>query len=177
MTYEVAVIGAGAAGCSAAAEMKMNAIPFVWLSRGREREESGEKILNYLGLPDVSISALRWAFLHHCERLGVRPLKASVVEIRDVGDRFVLSDGAREWAAKSVVLCVGAVSEAEIKKLAGGVSAPGGIVAVKKNGETSVAGIFAAGGCTGKPYGWSKAAGEGFVAARAAAAFCKSDEE
>jgi thioredoxin reductase (NADPH) len=42
-----------------------------------------------------------------------------------------------------------------------------GHVAVDRHMRTNIAGLFAAGDCTGKPYQYAKAVGEGNVAAHA----------
>lgn len=46
-------------------------------------------------------------------------------------------------------------------------------VAVNRNMETNIKGCFAAGDCTGRPYQYTKAAGEGNVAAHAVVAYIK----
>lgn len=48
-----------------------------------------------------------------------------------------------------------------------------GSIVVDNNTATSVQGVFAAGDCTGRPYQYAKAAGEGNVAAFAVKEFCK----
>ncbi|MBQ8885293.1 MAG: FAD-dependent oxidoreductase [Clostridia bacterium] len=49
--------------------------------------------------------------------------------------------------------------------LVGGLETENGHVAVSRNAETNLRGLFAAGDCTGRPYQYVKAAGEGNVAA------------
>ncbi len=55
-----------------------------------------------------------------------------------------------------------------------GLKTEGGEVVVDKNCATSVAGVFAAGDCTGRPYQYAKAVGEGNVCAYSVNAFLKS---
>lgn len=52
-----------------------------------------------------------------------------------------------------------------------GIDAPAGHVTVDRACRTNIPGCFAAGDCTGRPYQYVKAAGEGNVAAHSAAAF------
>lgn len=52
--------------------------------------------------------------------------------------------------------------------LVGGLATEDGHVVVDRHGATNLAGLFAAGDCTGRPYQYVKAAGEGNVAAHAA---------
>lgn len=49
-----------------------------------------------------------------------------------------------------------------------GLETQGGRIAVKRDLSTNIAGIFAAGDCTGSPYQYAKAVGEGNVAAHSA---------
>lgn len=55
--------------------------------------------------------------------------------------------------------------------LVGGLETENGHVKVTRRAETNIAGCFAAGDCTGRPYQYAKAAGEGNVAAHAAAEY------
>lgn len=52
--------------------------------------------------------------------------------------------------------------------LVGGLATENGHVTVDRNGRTNLPGLFAAGDCTGRPYQYVKAAGEGNVAAHSA---------
>lgn len=58
--------------------------------------------------------------------------------------------------------------------LVGGLETKGGHVAVKRDMSTNLKGCFAAGDCTGRPYQYAKAAGEGNVAAHAVCEFLSS---
>ena len=49
-----------------------------------------------------------------------------------------------------------------------GLKTEDGHIAVNRRMETNIAGLFAAGDCTGRPYQYIKAAGEGNVAAHSA---------
>lgn len=55
--------------------------------------------------------------------------------------------------------------------LVGGLETENGHVKITRNTETNIAGCFAAGDCTGRPYQYVKAAGEGNVAAHAVAEY------
>ena len=46
-----------------------------------------------------------------------------------------------------------------------------GYIGVNRKMETNVAGVFAAGDCTGKPYQYTKAVGEGNIAAHSVIAY------
>ncbi len=51
--------------------------------------------------------------------------------------------------------------------LVGGLQTEKGLIVVDRNMRTNLSGLFAAGDCTGRPYQYAKAAGEGNVAAHA----------
>lgn len=55
-----------------------------------------------------------------------------------------------------------------------GLKCEGGAVVTDKNAATSVKGVFAAGDCTGRPYQYAKAVGEGNVCAYSVNAYLKS---
>ncbi|MGN0806302.1 MAG: NAD(P)/FAD-dependent oxidoreductase [Candidatus Coproplasma sp.] len=57
-----------------------------------------------------------------------------------------------------------------------GLKTEGGSVVTDKNQATSVAGVFAAGDCTGRPFQYAKAVGEGNVCAYSVNAFLKSNK-
>lgn len=57
--------------------------------------------------------------------------------------------------------------------LVGGLQTENGHVVVNRNMETNLKGCFAAGDCTGRPYQYAKAVGEGNIAAHAASEYLK----
>ena len=61
--------------------------------------------------------------------------------------------------------------------LCGGLKTEGAHVAVNRDASTNLAGLFAAGDVTGKPYQFVKAAGEGCTAAYSAKAYLNSSEK
>ena len=57
--------------------------------------------------------------------------------------------------------------------LVSGLHTKDGHVVIERNGATSLLGCFAAGDCTGRPYQYAKAIGEGNVAAHSVVEYCK----
>ena len=55
-----------------------------------------------------------------------------------------------------------------------GLATDGGNVVVDRQGKTNLAGCFACGDCTGRPYQYAKAVGEGNVCAHSAVEYLKS---
>lgn len=88
------------------------------------------------------------------------------------GDKRVegISFGGEELAVDGVFFLKESVSPAV---LVGGLGMEEGHVAVKRDMSTNLKGCFAAGDCTGRPYQYAKAAGEGNVAAFSVGAFLK----
>lgn len=79
---------------------------------------------------------------------------------------FVVGD--RELAVDGVFLLKESVSPAA---LVGGLKTENGHVIVDRACKTNLKGLFAAGDCTGRPYQYAKAVGEGNVAAHSAVEF------
>lgn len=79
-----------------------------------------------------------------------------------------VSSKDRQWDVDGVFFLKSAVSPAT---LVPGLQAENGHVTVDRGCKTNLPGLFAAGDCTGRPYQYVKAAGEGNVAAHAAVQF------
>lgn len=78
-------------------------------------------------------------------------------------ERLVFSDG--ELNADGIFILRSSISPATLLR---GLQTDGGHIVVDRQCRTNLAGVFAAGDCTGRPYQYVKAAGEGNVAAHAA---------
>lgn len=78
-------------------------------------------------------------------------------------DEVVFKDDTK--AVDGVFILKGAISPAT---LVHGLETEDGHIIVKRDCSTNIAGLFAAGDCTGRPYQYVKAAGEGNVAAHSA---------
>ncbi len=76
----------------------------------------------------------------------------------------VTESGEAELPVDGVFMLRDSVSPAA---LVGGLRTEAGLVVVDRNTATNIAGCFAAGDCTGRPYQYAKAAGEGNIAAHA----------
>ena len=80
----------------------------------------------------------------------------------------ITESGEKELAVDGVFMLRESVSPAV---LVGGLQTENGHILVNKNMQTNISGCFAAGDCTGRPYQYAKAIGEGNVAAHAVTAF------
>ena len=105
---DIAVIGAGPAGYSAAisARKRDKSVLVIgqhtgWLARAQE-------IANYPGLPNISGPALLSAMRDQARALGATTRPGVVHQVVPMGDSFGLSLGADFVEAATVVLCTGA---------------------------------------------------------------------
>jgi thioredoxin reductase (NADPH) len=87
-----------------------------------------------------------------------------------------LEDG-RAFAVDGVFIELGAKGAAEMAMDLGILPDDSGSVAIDKDGRTEVAGVFACGDITGKPWQLAKAVGQGCVAGLAAADFVRKEED
>lgn len=107
--YDIAIIGAGPAGVSAAINAKLLNKSYIWLaSRPTSKKvERAELIKNYPGLPDITGEQLAFVFRHHAESMGVEPSVGVVTGIYDLDGKFALLADGRDYEAKTVILCLG----------------------------------------------------------------------
>lgn len=107
--YDIAIIGSGPAGISAALNAKILNKTFIWFGSRQSSKKvlRAELIKNYPGLPDVTGAQLGWALMHHAENMGVEPCDEVVTGIYDTGGKFSLLVGAKDYEAKTVILCIG----------------------------------------------------------------------
>ena len=107
--YDIAIIGSGPEGISAAMNAKILNQNFIWFASLSVSKKVGQAALvkNYLGLPDVSGEELSKAFLNHAERLGIKPIDKVVNGVYSGGNCFTLLSGTEDFTAKTVILCLG----------------------------------------------------------------------
>lgn len=107
--YDIAIIGSGPAGISAAINARILDKNFIWFASLNVSKKVGQAALvkNYLGLPDVSGEELSKAFSSHCESLGIKPVDKVVNGVYSGGNFFTLLCGTEDFTAKTVILCLG----------------------------------------------------------------------
>lgn len=127
-----------------------------------ELAELAQKV--YLIAPDPAITAVH----PNIERLSGWPEAIT-------GDMRVkaLTLKEREIAVDGVFLLKKAVPPSI---LVGGLQTENGHIAIRRDCSTNLPGCFAAGDCTGRPYQYAKAAGEGNVAAHSVLAYLRQSE-
>lgn len=107
--YDIAIIGAGPAGVSAAINAKILNKSYIWLASRpvSKKVERAELIKNYPGLPDVTGEQLAFVFKHHAESMGIQLTEGVVTGVYDLGGRFALLADNRDFEARTVILCLG----------------------------------------------------------------------
>ncbi|MDE7082090.1 MAG: NAD(P)/FAD-dependent oxidoreductase [Clostridia bacterium] len=107
--YDLAIIGGGPAGVSAAINAGILNKSFIWFSSGEssKKVERAELIKNYPALPDITGKDLANAFKNHTKSLGIEPVNEIITGVYPLGGNFLLLAGNKEFEAKSVILCLG----------------------------------------------------------------------
>ena len=111
VVYDIAILGAGPAGISAAiyaARAKMNVLWF-----DRQFTQGGQilntyEVDNYPGLPGISGMDLGEAMAEHAAKLGTEPVRENVLAVEDAGGEKIIRTKKNEYRARTVILACGA---------------------------------------------------------------------
>lgn len=109
--YDIAILGAGPAGISAAIYAARGRLKTLWLDK--QFTEGGQilntyEVDNYPGLPGISGMDLGEAFGKHAEKLGIAPVRENVVSVEDMGAEKIIRTKKNEYRARTVVFACGA---------------------------------------------------------------------
>lgn len=109
MSYDIAVIGGGPAGLSAAVQARQRNKTVVVISGdGRDGPLwKSEQVGNYLGFPQISGPELLEKFNVHAAQMGVDRMSGRVLNIMPMNDTFYISIGSEMAQARAVVLAPG----------------------------------------------------------------------
>lgn len=109
MDYDIAVIGGGPAGVSAAitAASKGRKVVLFEAHGFSPRLRSVAQITDYMGIPDISGTALMDIFVNHLKQMEVDIIEAKIISLREVGEGFMLGTPHGKYSADSVVLATG----------------------------------------------------------------------
>ena len=109
--YDIAIIGTGPAGLSAAitATIRNKKVLLLGSKDLSVKLEKAHEIQNYLGFPAVSGKALAAAFQKHLDQMGIEITEKRVNAVYAMGDYFALQAGEEMLEASSVILATGVV--------------------------------------------------------------------
>ena len=109
--YDIAVIGTGPAGISAAITAKIRNKTVLLL--GKEdispKVRKAHRIDNYPGLPSVTGEELAEKLRGHLEALGIGITEKQINAVYAMGDFFALQSGMEQFEAKTVIAATGVV--------------------------------------------------------------------
>lgn len=113
--YDIAVVGGGAAGISAAinARARNKSVVIIEKDEPMGKIRKAKEIRNYPGFAKASGAELASAFLRHAEEMGAEIKKAKVGEISR-GKNFLIYTEKESIEARSVILAVGVTSEEKL---------------------------------------------------------------
>ena len=106
--YDIAIIGTGPAGLSAALTARLRGKNILLLgSRDLSQKVSkAQTVFNYLGLPEISGEGLAEAFMTHIETMDIGITEDRITAVYAMGSKFVIQ-GSRTYEADSVIVATG----------------------------------------------------------------------
>lgn len=109
MTYDIAIIGAGPAGLSAALNSKIRNKSVILFGKDSEKLVKSKKIYNYLGLEDMKGSDLNEAFKNSLKNYEIERDQRKVKSIYAMGEYFAIEieNDSEMIEARSVIMATG----------------------------------------------------------------------
>ena len=109
MLYDVAIIGTGPAGVSAALNLRIHERSFIWIGKRdlSDKISRAERISNYPGFIDATGEALNRAFMDQLAAMDIEITEAMVNQIMPMGDHYALLAGPDFYEARALILCTG----------------------------------------------------------------------
>ena len=115
--YDVAIIGSGLAGISAALTLQLHRKNILWLGHQNlsEKIRKAEKIANYPGLSMISGSDFCETLKNQVQQAGLSITQENVTGVYDGGSHWMLATAASVYEAKSVILTTGVESAKSVE--------------------------------------------------------------
>ena len=107
--YDIAIVGSGPAGLSAALNAKIRNKKFIIFGNKElsYKLSKAPKINNYLGFYGVTGAQVRDKFLEHIDNMGIEITEERVNNIYAMGDYFALMVNEKMYEATTVILATG----------------------------------------------------------------------
>ena len=107
--YEIAIIGDGPAGISAAVTLQSLGKNFIWFGKQTlsEKIRKAELVRNYPGLACVSGKTLADAFATHISDMGIIITEKTVTGVYMLGTHYAIACNQETFEAKTVILATG----------------------------------------------------------------------
>lgn len=107
--YDIAIVGSGPAGLSAALNAKIRNKSFIILGNKNlsSKIEKAPGINNYLGFPNISGNDLKIKFQEHIKEMEIEIAEYRIDSIYAMGSHFVLMSNDKSFEATSIILATG----------------------------------------------------------------------
>lgn len=107
--YDIAIVGSGPAGLSAALNAKIRNKNFIIFGNKNlsSKIEKAPGINNYLGFPNISGNDLKIKFQEHIKEMEIEIAEYRIDSIYAMGSHFVLMSNDKSFEATSIILATG----------------------------------------------------------------------
>ncbi|MEZ3420600.1 MAG: NAD(P)/FAD-dependent oxidoreductase [Eubacterium sp.] len=113
---DIAIIGAGPAGLSAAVNAKIRNRSFLLFGSGLSHKINiSQSIDNYLGIPQADGKTLNAKFKEHIENMDITITEERITGIYNMGKSFMLLANQKEYEADAIILATGSEMTKSVK--------------------------------------------------------------